>query len=255
MSTAANLQKQDAPCHRTPAFRRWGALLGGGALAVYGLSRRSLSGVAIAGAGGALAYAGIRASSVPREIAAHATMILNCSSADAYQFWRKLENVSLFMSHVDAVTQVGERRYRWEVSLAGSRTSGEVEIVNDRENQEIAWRSIPGEQIGIEGSVEFRFAPGNRGTLLDVKMRYVPLSGGMGRALVQAFAKYPEFLLRQDLRRFKALVETGEIPTIEGQTHGPRSTKIAALRVADPSLPIRPESNLKQIFRAMRRIA
>jgi hypothetical protein len=90
---------------------------------------------------------------------------------------------------------------------------------------------------------------------MDVKMRYVPLSGGIGRALVQAFAKYPEFLLRQDLRRLKALVETGEIPTIEGQTHGPRSTKIAALRVADPSLPIRPESNLKQIFRAMRRIA
>jgi len=255
MSTAVNLQKQDVACDRAAAARRWGALLGGGALAVYGLTRRSLGGVVLAGAGGALAYSGARANSVPRQIAAHARVLLNCSPQDAYQFWRQFDNLPLFMTHLDAVTQTSDRSYRWEASLAGSRVTWEVDVISDRPNEGIAWRSAPGGVVTMEGTVEFRSAPDNRGTIVEGTSRYVPTAGSIGRGLAKLFGKVPEFLLLQDLRRFKALVETGEVPTIEGQSHGPRSMKIAVLRLADPKRPIRRESNLKELVRAMRRIA
>jgi hypothetical protein len=73
--------------------------------------------------------------------------------------------------------------------------------------------------------------------------------------LAATLGRYPNFLMRHNLRRFKALVETGEIPTIEGQTHGPRSRKIAALRVADPTRPFRPETRVGEAMEALRRIA
>jgi uncharacterized membrane protein len=255
MSTASSLHRQDVACQRGAAVRRWGALLGGGALAVYGLTRRSLPGLAIAGAGGALVYAGAKANSVPRGVSAHATMLVNCSPQEAYQFWRQFENLPVFMTHLDAVTQIGDRKYRWEVPVAGSHITWDVEIISERENQGLAWRSVPGAETGMEGSVEFQSAPADRGTLVVLTMQHVFPTGTLGRALAKIFGKYPEFVLRQDLRRFKALVETGEIPTTEGQSHGPRSTKIAVLRLADPNRPIRPESDLKEALRAMRRIA
>ena len=255
MSTASNLHRHDRACGRGATVRRWGALLGGGALAVYGLTRRSLPGLALASAGGALAYAGAKANGVPREVSAHATVLLNCSPQEAYQFWRRFENLPLFMTHLDAVTQTAGRKYRWEVPVAGSHVTWDVEIISERENQGLAWRSVSGGESGMEGTVEFQSAPADRGTLVVLTMQHVFPKGTLGRALAKIFGKYPEFLLRQDLRRFKALVETGEIPTIEGQSHGPRSTKIAVLRLADPNRPIPPGSDLKQVLRAMGRIA
>jgi hypothetical protein len=103
--------------------------------------------------------------------------------------------------------------------------------------------------------VRFQAATGNRGTLVETEMRYVPPAGALGRAVSKAFGKDPKFLVQQDLRRFKALVETGEIPTIEGQTHGPRSATAAVARWANPDQPIRRESKSREVFNAMRRIA
>lgn len=221
MSTASNLQKQDVACARGAKARRWGALLGGGALAVYGITRRSLSGLAMAGAGGALAYVGAKTNGRPKVIAAHTTMLLNCSPQDAYQFWHKFEELPRFMRHVESVTQVGERRYRW-VALGplGSRVSWDAEIVTDRPSETIAWHSLPGSDVQVEGWVDFRNAPANRGTLVEVTLRMRPIAGAARHGLSELFGKYPDFLLRQDLRRFKAVVETGEIPTTEGQPHG-----------------------------------
>lgn len=257
MSTATNLQRQDAACaQRSVAIRRWGALLGGGALAIYGLTRRSLPGIAIAGAGGALAYAGARTTKVPREIVSHARVLLNCSPQEAYQFWRNFENLPLFMLHVESVRPTGDRQHRW-VALGplGGRITWDAELVTDRPNEAIAWRSLPSSELGVEGMVAFGNAAANRGTLVDAHIRYQPRAGSAGRTIAKVMGKYPDFLLRQDLRRFKALVETGEIPTTEGQPHGPRSAVVAALRLADPNRPFRPESDLKEVFRAMRRTA
>jgi uncharacterized membrane protein len=160
------------------------------------------------------------------------------------------------MRHLESFSKIGERQYRWMVlGPTGTRITWDTEMTVEREPELIAWRSLPDNPVGVDGSVEFRTAPANRGTIVEVRMRYGPLPGATGKAIVKIFAQYPDFILEQDLRRFKALVETGEIPTTDGQSHGPRSAIAAVARLADPNRPFRPESELKQVFRAMRRIA
>ncbi len=237
-------------------IQRWGALLGGGALAVYGLTRRSAAGVALAATGGALAYFGVTNHRTPKKIVSHSSILVNCSREQAYQFWRDANELPRFVRHLESFSKLGERQFRWTVlGPGGSRFSIDTEMFTDRPNELIQWRSLPDSPVGVEGSVEFGAAPASRGTIVDVRMRYGPLPGAAGRAIAKMFGKYPDFVLEQDLRRFKALVETGEIPTTDGQSHGPRSAVVAALRLADPNRPFRPESDLKQVFRAMRRIA
>ena len=182
---------------------------------------------------------------------------MNTSPQEAFRFWRNFENFPLFMNHLESVTNTGERRSRWiAIGPMGTRIAWEAEIVNERENEEIQWRSLPGSDIDIDGQVRFSRAPGDRGTLIKVYSHLVPPAGALGRAVANIFGKDPEFLMRQDLRRLKALMETGEIPTIEGQTHGPRSMKIAALRMMDPDNPVRfRDANIKDVLTAERRIA
>jgi len=117
----------------------------------------------------------------------------------------------------------------------------------------IAWRSLPGSEIDVEGSVEFRPAPGNRGTLVTASVRYLPPAGKLGNIVAKLFGKDPNFLMRQDLRRFKALVETGEIPTTIGQTHGPRDLSTGVMRIVDPDQSIRGESRISELVTAQRR--
>jgi len=241
---------------RSAVIRRWGALVGGGALAVIGLTRRSPAGFALAAAGGALAYLGAKNGSDPSRYHARASVILNSTPEEAYNLWRRFEDLPVFMRHLDSVTKTNDRQYRW-VALGpmGMRVQWDAEIVTDEPSQLIAWRSIPGSELEIEGFVRFQTATGNRGTLVEAEMHYVPPAGALGRAISKAFGKDPKFLVQQDLRRFKALVETGEIPTIEGQTHGPRSATAAIARWANPDQSIRRESKSTEVFNAMRRIA
>jgi len=241
---------------RAEAAQRWGALIGGSAVAVFGLTRRSPAGYALAAAGGTLAYLGVKNSSAVRDYEARASVLLNCTPDEAYNFWHKFEDLPLFMRHLDSVSQVGERRFRWvAIGPMGVRVRWEAEIVSDRTNELIAWRSLPGSDLFIEGEVRFGAATGNRGTLVETRMRYSSPAGALGRAVTTLFGKNPSFLAQQDLRRFKALVETGEIPTTEGQPHGRRSAITAAARWANPDRPIRRESRASEVLSAMRRIA
>jgi len=250
MNQVAGLLVRDADTVSSDAasFQRWAALIGGSSLALVGLTRRSKSGVAMAAAGGLLAYVGATV--------ARSSVLVNCSPQGAYQFWRNFENLALFMRHLESVSVSGDKRTTW-IALGpfGTRITWDAEIVADRANEVIEWQSLPGSRLRVDGSVEFRSAPANRGTIIQAMMRFRPPSGGVGRAVAKIFGKYPNFVMRQDLRRFKALVETGEIPTTEGQTHGPRSLKIAALRLADPDRPLRPESRITEVLNALRRIA
>jgi uncharacterized membrane protein len=236
--------------------RRWGALIAGSTIAIYGLSRRSPAGVALATAGGMLAYFGAQPQD-QREFTARSSMIVNTSQQEAFRFWRNFENFPLFMNHLESVNNTSERRSRWiALGPMGTRIEWEAEIINERVNEEIQWRSLPGSDIDIDGQVRFSQAPGGRGTMIRVYSHLVPPAGALGRAVANIFGKNPEFLMRQDLRRLKALMETGEIPTIEGQTHGPRSMKIAALRMMDPDNPVRVrDAKIKDVLNAERSIA
>ena len=255
MNSATSIRQRGAKS-RSGKAQRWGALIGGGALTVFGLTRRSPAGYALAAAGGALTYLGAKNGSAASNYDARASVLLNCTPEEAYKFWHKFEDLPLFMRHLDSVTQLGDKRYRWvAIGPMGVKVRWGAEITNDRPNELIAWRSLPGSDLYLEGAVRFEPATGSRGTLVETRMRYSSPAGALGRAVTSLFGKDPSFLAQQDLRRFKALVEAGEIPTTEGQPHGRRSAMTAAARLANPDRPLRRESRTREVLSAMRRIA
>jgi len=234
------------------------ALVLGGTIATYGLSRRSLSGMALATAGGVFVYAGLSSvrKNTDEQDFVESSVTINCTPAETYKFWRDFENLPRFMRHVESVSSLENGKTRWVVlGPGGSRIKWDAEIIKETENELIYWRSLPGSDISLEGTVEFRPATGNRGTLVTASFLYSPPGGKLGSSIAKIMGKNPKFMLRQDLRRFKALIETGEIPTTVGQSHGPRSLKVGIARMLDPDQPIRPESRITELLVARRRIA
>jgi uncharacterized membrane protein len=142
---------------------------------------------------------------------------INKPIEQVYDFWHNFENLPRFMRHLESVTVSGDRRSRWRAKgPAGSSFEWEAETVVDRENEWIAWRSVPGSGIQNSGSVRFQRAPGARGTELRVQMEYMPPAGALGRTIARLFGEEPEQQIEDDLRRFKQLMETGEIPMSDG---------------------------------------
>ena len=240
---------------RSVAVQRWGALIGGGALAIYGLTRRSPLGVALAAGGGTLALLGSNQRTQRRSASTWTTLLVNCTPQEAYQFWRDIEELPRFMNRLETVTMLDNRRSRW-VALGplGRPIRWDAEIASEQENEYIEWRSLPGSDVQVDLRVEFQEAPAGRGTLISARLEYRP-APGTSSTLANFLNKGLNFALRQDLRRLEAIMETGEIPTIEGQPHGPRDRMTGVLRVADPTRPIRPGSNLKDVYEAKRRLA
>jgi len=256
MSEAARIHLRNARGrqYRMRTAFRWSALITGGALALLGLSRRSRSGAAIAAAGGMLSYAGARTAVRDRELIARSSILLNCTPEQAYQFWSKLENLPLFMRHLESVTLIDGNRSRWTaIGPLGKRIHWDAETAIDRKDDVIAWRSLPDSEIYVDGIVKFRNAPANRGTIVTVVVVYQPPAGAIGHTLSKLLGKDPSFMMRQDLRRLKALIETGEIPTVEGQSHGPRSGVTAVARLINPDEPIKGEAKLTEVIGARRR--
>jgi uncharacterized membrane protein len=249
-------RERDTRDNRSDKARRWGAVITGSSIAAYGVSRRSPSGIALAAAGGLLAYSGARPNR-ERELIARSSMIINNPKQKVYEFWRNFENLPLFMRHLETVSVTGERRSRWiALGPMGTRIAWDAEIINEIPNEEIRWRSLPSSDVDVSGIVRFSQANVDRGTLVQVVSAVEPPAGALGEAVAKMFGKDPSFMMRQDLRRLKALIETGEIPTIEGQSHGPRSLKVAALRMLNPDQPVRTrDANLKDVLTAQRRIA
>ncbi len=217
----SNLEKQ--------LMNRWSLMAAGGALGLYALTRRSKTSTAVAAVGlFALTEAGLRSrqpgnGSSARPHKAHASFAINCSPEQAYSFWKDFENLPRFMQHLDSVRQTGENRSEW-TALGPMNTKFRwiSEITEDRPNERIAWRSVEGSEVDNHGSVEFRPGENGRGTIATVKLAYVPPGGPLGKAFASIMGKNPTFTVREDLRRFKALLEAGEVPTTVGQTHGPR---------------------------------
>lgn len=152
------------------------------------------------------------------------TLAVNAEPDVLYRFWRDFENLPRFMNHLKNVNVLDQRRSRWLVKApAGMRVEWDAEITEDRPGELIAWRSAENAQVENSGSVRFMPAPGNRGTFVSVEIEYKPPAGEIGAMIAKLFGEGPEQQVRCDLRRFKQLVETGEIATTEGQTSGRRS--------------------------------
>jgi uncharacterized membrane protein len=196
--------------------------LGAGALVLYGLTRRSKAGVALASAGGILAF---KASQSKQSSFEHtkATFLVNTPRQEAYDLWRDFGNLPRFMAHLKSVHVLDERRSEWVVNGPMDREiRWNAEIVEDQRGQRIAWRSRADSDVQTSGSVEFRDDPQKRGTFVTAAVSYSLPGGPLAKVFATLFGKHPEFMVREDLRRFKSLLETGETPTTAGQTHGPR---------------------------------
>lgn len=214
---------------------RWGSVLGGGALALFGLSRRSKPGFALAAAGGLLAYRGATLEEADRQWYVESSFAINCSPARAFQFWRNFENLPRFMGNLESVKVLADGRSEWSaLGRMGMNIHWTAEIVDERKDEWIVWRSIEASDIDCRGSVHFLSAVGDRGTIVTAFMQLRPVAGAVGKAVALAFGKHPEFMMREDLRRFKALMEAGEIPSVQGQAHGPRSRLHKAMDAALP---------------------
>lgn len=202
-----------------------------------GLRRRSLFGLGLAALGGVLAYRGSTgncsfyrtlgidtARGSRSDVDVEASVTINKPSDELYRFWRNFENLPRFMRHLKSVTVAGDTRSHWVVKApAGTTVEWDAEIIEERANELLAWRSLPGADVASAGEVTFKAAPGNRGTVVRVRVQYAPPLGALGSALAKLFGEEPSQQIADDLRRFKQLMETGEIATTEGQPRGARA--------------------------------
>ena len=198
-------------------------VFGATALVAYGLTRRSKAGTALAAAGGLLAYRAVQAPSSTKADT-HAVFLINASPEQAYTLWRNFAELPRFMVHLKSVRELDNRRSEWTALGPGQREiRWNAEITEDLPNERIAWRSLPNSDVQTSGSVNFRRDPQGRGTFVSAYVAKYRVPGGpLMSALAALFGKNPEFVVREDVRRFKQLLETGEVPTTRGQTHGPR---------------------------------
>lgn len=221
---------------------RWVSAVAGGAIAIAGIRSGSLGGLLAAAAGGALVYRGVSghcpayaatgtstASHDPAEpadyfergIHVEEAMTVNRTPWDLYQFWRNFENLPTFMKHVERVKVLDEKRSHWVITAPAGRTvEWDAEIINDEPNALIAWRSLGNANVDNAGSVRFVPGPQGRGTEVRVVIDYIPPAGVVGKWVATLFGQNPATQIREDLRRFKRVMETGEVPTIEGQPTG-----------------------------------
>ena len=145
---------------------------------------------------------------------------VNRPPEELYRYWRDFSNLPRFMYHLQSVTDQGNGRSHWITKgPAGQQIEWDAEIVEERENEFIAWKSVGGDVFNA-GSVEFEQKPGGRGTIVRVDMQYFPPGGVAGTAFAMLFNQAPEQQVADDLRRLKQLIETGEIVRSDGSPQG-----------------------------------
>ena len=208
------------------------SLIGGTALVLYGL-RRSFGNLALMLGGGALIYRGLTGHCAAYQalgvntarrdmrhgVALRAAITVNKSAAEVYRFWRRLENHPLFMQHLASVVSTDGKRSHWVAKAPlPIPIEWDADIVAERENALLSWHSLPGADVDHVGTVRFRELPNGRGTEVRVMLEYTPPGGIAGAAVAQLFQTLTEQQLKEDLRRFKQIIETGEIPTTTDKT-------------------------------------
>ncbi len=148
---------------------------------------------------------------------------VNRPKEELYQMWRDFENLPRFMKYLETV-QVDDRdtgKSHWVAKGPLDRQiEWDAEVIEERENELLVWKSLPGSMVESMGRVEFVDAQGGRGTIVHVSMEYNPPAGSLGAAFAKLLGREPGTQIKEDLRRFKQIAETGEIPTVQGQPSG-----------------------------------
>ncbi|MEH2355648.1 SRPBCC family protein [Nostoc sp.] len=210
---------------------RWASLIGGGAMVLMGLKQGSLRGALTALAGGGLIYQGATKQStiqqaqeaigINQPIKVEKTVTINKSAEELYRFWHNFENLPTFMKHLKSVKVHNEKRSHWIANAPlGNSVEWDADILEDRENEFISWASVEGADIDNSGFVRFKKAPGDRGTEVKIVLEYNPPGGALAATVAKLFGEEAEQQIGDELRRFKMLMEAGEIATTEGQSSG-----------------------------------
>jgi uncharacterized membrane protein len=229
------------------SLERTVSALGGAALALYGLRRRDAGGLLAGLLGAAALKRGVTGhcevfgalgvssaeddadastglvSGTRRTVALDASATVRKPADELYRLWHDPTNLPRFMTFLDGVEVVSETRARWRLSAPlGQTIEWVAEVTDDEPGRRIGWRAVEGAMIEHSGEVRFEAAPADRGTEVRLSLRFRPPGGAAGAALASLFDGTAEMKLRGDLKRFKQLVETGEIATTEGQPSGRR---------------------------------
>jgi len=221
---------------------RWASTIGGTLLVAQGLRRGTFGGLALAILGGALVHRGVTGhcnaykaldidtsdkhrsdadEHVHKGRLIKHSVTINRPAAELYAFWRDEANVPKFMLNIVSVHKQGGNRSHWVSSgPLGKTFAWDSEVFNDQPGRLFAWKSLPGGDVDLAGSVRFEEAPGDRGTVVTLELNYEPPAGLLGVTVAKILGQDPDKLANEDLRRFKQLMETGEIATTAGQPSG-----------------------------------
>jgi uncharacterized membrane protein len=208
------------------AAERLVSAIGGGALAAYGLSRRTWAGVLLAALGGTLVYRGVsgycamygamgvntndigrKKVRTDRAVKIEKTITIDRRPDELYRFWRNLANLPRFMQHVESVTVKDDRHSHWVVKAPlGMTVEWDAEIISEKNNELIGWHAVGAGDVDHAGSVHFQAVRNGRATKVRVVFQYDPPAGLMGAALAKALGEDPEHELEHDLQRLKELM-------------------------------------------------
>ena len=152
------------------------------------------------------------------------TVTINRPREEVYAFWRDFRNLAQVLENVERVDVGDDRRSHWVISAPGGRTvEWDSVITEDEPGQSIAWESVEGADIKNSGLIQFSDGPPGRGTQVTATIIYDPPGGDIGKLIAKLFQKEPKVQVRQDLRRFKQLMETGEVSTSKPGPAAPRA--------------------------------
>jgi uncharacterized membrane protein len=142
------------------------------------------------------------------------TVTINRPRQELYEFWRDFRNLASFMENIERVDPGDNLRSHWVIKAPGGRTvEWDSILTEDVEGQVIAWESAEGADVKNTGRIEFRDNSAGRGTEVTATIVYDPPAGEIGKLIAKLFQKEPKVQARRELRRFKQLMETGEIST------------------------------------------
>jgi uncharacterized membrane protein len=188
-----------------------------------GPSTATIVGAAIAGAvaGAAIPFmlaarsstAGSNSSRNSREDATVSeSIIVDRPARQLYDFWRDFENLSRFMNNIESVRTLDQKRSHWVIKApVGTSVEFDSRVVDDVPGRMISWESEPGASVPNRGRVEFIETSSGGGTNVRVTISYDPPAGAAGRLVAKLFQREPSVQAREDLQRFKLLMETGSL--------------------------------------------
>jgi len=151
------------------------------------------------------------------------SVTINSPRQELYDFWRDFRNLPLFMENIDSVVLVDATRSHWKVKgPANSSLEWDSLLTEDSPGEVIAWTSAEGASVPNSGRIEFKDSSNGRGTIVTATISYDPPGSKLGELIAKMFGTEPKIQARRDLRRFKQLMETGELPNSQPPAAAPR---------------------------------